>query len=145
MRIQPELKCTFSTWDEASTFVAYQVFDTAQEQEQLTVNHVLLDNGVDVSVFHPDLLRDVQKNTVKIKVNILGDRQLLLTDEGYLPDFLTVYASKPTKVNILSLADAEVVYPITYNPCISFTMHIPWLQQLCTRAKIKNAKEAYAI
>jgi hypothetical protein len=76
-------------------------------------------------VFFPDLLRDVQTNTVKIKMNGLGGRQLVLTDEGYLPNFFAVYASVHTTVNILSLADVEAVYPITYNPCTSFTIYLP--------------------
>ncbi len=169
--IEPEIKRTFAAWDETSTFVTYQVFDAAQEQEQLTIQHVLLDNGADISVFHLDLLRDVQKNTVTIKVNGLGGRQLLLTDEGYLPDFFTVYASENTAVNVLSLADVEDVYPITYNPRTSFIVHLPDRdivftkrgkhyiadctdvvqvyatavenEQLYTKAEIKSAKEAY--
>ncbi len=125
--VEPDLKRTFATWDDTSTFVTYQVFDANQEQEQahLTVQHVLLDNGADVSVFHPDLLRDVQRDAVKISVNGLGSRQLILTDEGYLPDFFLVYASEHTAVNILSLADVEAIYPITYTPCTSFTVHLP--------------------
>lgn len=111
--------------DEGSTFVTYQVFEAMQEQEQLTVSYALLDNGADVIVFHPDLLRDAQKNTVKIKGNGLGGRQLVLANKGYLPDFFTVYTSEHATVNILSLADMEAVYPITYNPCTSFTIHLP--------------------
>jgi hypothetical protein len=113
---EPDLKRTFATWDDTSTFVTYQVFDTNQEQAHLTVRHVLLDNGTDVSVFHPDLLRDVQRDTVKISINGLGGRQLVLMDEGYLPEFFTVYASEHTAVNILGLADVEAIYPITYTP-----------------------------
>ncbi len=99
------MKRTFATWDDASTFVTCQVFDTSQQQEYLTVHHVLLDNGADVSVFHPDLLKEIQRNTVKIRVNGLGGKQLVLMDEGYLPDFFPVYASEQTAVNILSLAN----------------------------------------
>jgi hypothetical protein len=123
--VDSELKRTFAAWDDTSTFVTYQVFDTTQEQDHLTVNHVLLDNGADVSVFHPNLLRDVQRSTVKVRVNGLGGKQLELTDEGYLPEFFAVYASEHTAVNILSLADVEALYPITYTPCTSFTVHLP--------------------
>jgi hypothetical protein len=104
-------------------------------------------------------------------VNGLGGRQLVLTDEGYLPDFFQVYASEHTTVNILSFADVEAVYPITYTPCTSLTVHLADRdivftkrgkryiadttevvqvyttavenEQLYTKTKIKNAKEAY--
>jgi hypothetical protein len=104
-------------------------------------------------------------------VNGLGGRQLHLTDEGYLLDFFSVYPSENTAVNVLSLADVEDVCPITYNPRTSFTVHLSDRdivftkrgkhyiadctdviqvytmavenEQLYTRAKIKNAKEAY--
>ncbi len=154
-------------------YITNQVFDAVQDQEHLSVHHVLLDNGADVSVFHPDLLRNVKTNTVNIRVNGLGGRQLLLTDEGYLPDFFSVYASEDTTVNVLSLADVEDVYPITYDPRTSFTVHLPDRdivftkrgkhyvadctdivqiytaaaehEQLYTKTEIKNAKEAYEL
>jgi hypothetical protein len=133
----------------------------------LTVNHVLLDNGADVSVFHPDFLQDVQRESINVRVNGLGGRQLVLTDQGYLPDFFQVYASAQTTVNILSLADVEALYPITYTPCTSFTVHLPERdivftkrgkhyvadttevvqvyenEQLYTKNEIKNVREAY--
>ncbi len=124
-----------------------------------------------MSVFHPNLLRDVQKNTVKVRVNGLGGKQLELTDEGYLPEFFAVYASEHTAVNILSLADVEALCPITYTPCTSFTVHLPERdivftkrgkhyvadttdvvqvyttakenEQLYTKSELKTAKEAY--
>ncbi len=124
-----------------------------------------------MSVFHPDLLNDVQRNTVNIKVNGLGGKQLVLTDEGYLPEFFPVYASEHTAVNILSLADMEAMYSITYTPCTAFTVHLPDRdieftkrgkhyiadaadvvqiyvtaaenEQLYTKAELKSAKEAY--
>jgi hypothetical protein len=142
-----------------------------QDHEHLTLHHVLLDNGADVSVFHPPLLREVKRNTVNVRVNGLGGRQLLLTDEGYLPDFFSVYASEDTTVNVLSMSDVEDVYPIMYDPRTSFTVHLPDRdivftkrgkhyiadctnivqiyttatenEQLYTRSELKNAKEAY--
>jgi hypothetical protein len=95
-------------------------------QDYLTVDHVLLDNGADVSVFHPTLLRDVQTNTVKVRVNGLGGRQLLLTDEGYLPEFFTVYASEHTTVNILSLADVEALCTPLHIP---HALHLQYISQ----------------
>jgi hypothetical protein len=64
--VESDVKHTFAAWDDTSTFITYQVFDATQEQDHLTMNRVLLDNGADVSVFHPNLLRDVQRNTVKV-------------------------------------------------------------------------------
>ncbi len=42
--VEQEIKRTFATWNDASTYITYQVFDAVQDQENLTVHHVLLDN-----------------------------------------------------------------------------------------------------
>jgi hypothetical protein len=85
--------------------------------------------------------------------------------------FFSVYASEDTTVNVLSMADIEDVYPITYDPHTSFTVHLPDSdivftkrgkhyvadctdvvqiyttaaenEQLYTRSELKNAKEVY--
>jgi len=44
---------------------------------------------------------------------------------GYLEDFFEVYTSTETRVNILSFAEVEEKYPITYKPFKGFTVHLP--------------------
>jgi len=42
-----------------------------------------------------------------------------VSDKGYLQDFFQVYASEQTKANVLSYAEVEYKYPITYVPCMA--------------------------
>jgi hypothetical protein len=42
---------------------------------------------------------------------------------GFLEGFFEVYASPATKVNVLSMAAVEELYPITYKQGESFTVH----------------------
>jgi len=46
-------------------------------------------------------------------------------ETGCLDPFILVYASMQTKVNILSFAQVEDQYPITYTPQEAFTVHLP--------------------
>lgn len=50
----------------------------------------------------------------------------MYTDQtGYLEDFFRVYTSMDTKVNTLSFAEVEDLYPILHQPQESFTVHLP--------------------
>jgi hypothetical protein len=64
----------------------------------------------------PELLRQLRPTNGMVRVNGVGGVQLELKQVGYLDDFFEVYASAETKVNILSFAEVEEKYPITYEP-----------------------------
>jgi hypothetical protein len=65
-------------------------------------------------VIHPMLLEDVRQADRKIKVNGVGGVQLIVEQTGRLPEFFNVYASTQTKANVLSFAEVEEKYKITY-------------------------------
>ena len=88
-------------------------------------NEVVLDNAADVSVVHPSLLRNLMPLEKSIRINGVGGHQFLVEQTGYLDPLFSVYASKETKANILSFAQVEDEYPITYVPQESFTVHLP--------------------
>ena len=97
-----------------------------EEQQEFTVNNavhvtqtlelteVLLNNQADISIMHPMLLRDVQKSQQRIRVKGVGGPQLIVHEEGVLDGFFPVYASDKMKANVLSFADVEDLYDITY-------------------------------
>jgi hypothetical protein len=74
---------------------------------------------------HPRLLRLVKPIDEEVKINGVGSLQLKIREAGYLKDFFTVYASTETRANVLSFAEVEDLYSITYVPQTSFTIHLP--------------------
>ncbi len=62
---------------------------------------------------HPDLLRGLQKAEKTVRINGAGGFQFETDTKGYLQDFLPVYASEQTTVNILSFSEVEDEYEIT--------------------------------
>jgi hypothetical protein len=109
-------------WD-ASTFATYQI--NVVGTIGLERSDVLLDNQVDVSVMHPSLLSAIERADVEIPVNGVGGVQLVTDRTGYLEDFFRVYASTDTRANVLSFADVEGLYDVTYDKGKSFTVHLP--------------------
>jgi len=55
------------------------------------------------------LLKNVQKSERRIRVKGIGGLQLIVDKEG-----IPVYASENTIANVLSFADIEDLYDITY-------------------------------
>jgi hypothetical protein len=86
---------------------------------------VLLDNQANISIMRQELLRAFEHVETEIRVNGVGGVQVRTNETGYLQDFFRVYTSPDTKANVLSFADVEDMYPITYEPQESFTVHLP--------------------
>jgi len=70
------------------------------------------------------LLTDVQKSEKRIRVKGVGGLQLIVDEEGLLEGFFPVYASEKTKANVLSFADVEDLYDITYVQKQAFIVHM---------------------
>jgi hypothetical protein len=71
------------------------------------------------------LLRQIEPGTEEIKINGVGGLQLCAKQTGYLNIFFCMYASKEMKANVLSFADVEDMYDITYIRGESFIVHLP--------------------
>jgi hypothetical protein len=98
------------------------VVDTAVNATKgISLTQVLLDNQADISVMHPMMLSDVRPAKRKIRVSGVGRVQLIVNKVF----FFQVYASKETKANVLSFADVEDKYEITYVRGQTFTVHMP--------------------
>jgi hypothetical protein len=119
-----ERKHSHVTWN-ASTFTSYYIYASGGSAEKFGPHEVLLDNQSDISVMRPDLLLDIQSAERPVSVVGAGGIQFTAHDTGYLQDFFNVYSSKDTHANILSLAEVEDLYPVTYVPRTSFTVHLP--------------------
>jgi hypothetical protein len=91
----------------------------------ITLTQVLLDNQADISVMHPMLLRNVRPTEKKIRVCSVGGIQLIVKHVGMLDGFFKVYASEKTKANVLSFAEVEDKYKISYVCAQTFTVHVP--------------------
>jgi hypothetical protein len=85
---------------------------------------VFFDNQVDVSIIHPTLLREIELAGEDVHINGVGGHQFTVGDTGYLDEFFRVYASTETHGSILSFAEVEDRFPITYVPRESFTVHL---------------------
>ena len=56
----------------------------------------------------------------------MGGHQFYVKETGFLDPFFRVYASEETRANILSLAEVEDRFMVTYVPQESFTVvHLP--------------------
>jgi len=91
----------------------------------IELTQVLLDNQADISVMHPMILSDVCPAERRIRISRVGGLQLIVNKVGMLDVFFQVYASEHTKVNVLSFADVEDKYEITYVHGQKFTVHMP--------------------
>ena len=108
-------------WD-AMTFIAYQV--NAIGAEGFKPTKILLDNQENISIMQPDILSAFGMTENVIRVNGVGGVQLYTDETGYIENFFRVYSSAETKANVLSFADVEDLYTITYQPQESFTVHL---------------------
>jgi hypothetical protein len=123
-----------NTWADAETCI----FTTLQvdELEEHVINNavhvtqgllpteVLLDNQANISIMHLMLLSNVRAAPKKIRVKGVGGPQLIVDKVGDLQGFFEVYACEYTKANILSFADVEDLYSITYDRGQALTVHM---------------------
>jgi hypothetical protein len=114
------------TWHAATfeTIREVSVNNAVDSSNMLNRNQILLDNEADVSIIHPDLLKNIKKADHELKINGVSGNQLTVQQTGYLPEFFQVYSSEDTRANVLCFADVEDVYPITYIPKKGFTVHM---------------------
>jgi hypothetical protein len=70
-------------------------------------------------------IKAFKKTENGVRVNGLGGLHLHIDETGYLEDFFRVYTSTKTKANVLSFADVEDLYTITYQPLKRFTVYLP--------------------
>ena len=92
---------------------------------QITKLILLLDNQEDLSSIHLSHLKEVQRVEKEVKINGVGGHQFTVHDMGSLDNCFRVYASQDMQVNVLSLAEVEDKYPVTYVQQESFTVHLP--------------------
>jgi hypothetical protein len=111
--------------NQAGTYITYQVCNGVGGEHRFKNYDVLLDNQADVSVMHPRLLRQVMKAEQPITVRGIGGKQLEANHTGYLEEFFRVYASTNAMPNVLSLAEVEDKYAVSYVPGQMFTVHLP--------------------
>ncbi len=154
------------TW-EASTFMTFKQVN-AIGYTGLSETKVLLDNQADISIIKPSLLCALVLAEKTVTVNGVGGLQLKVDCTGYLDDFFRVYASDETKANVLSFAEVEELYDITYVPREAFIVHLPeqdlefrrkgklyvadfaeqkpvYVTQVYTKAEEERAKRAYEL
>jgi len=119
-----------ATWEVeqvANMFVSIKehfVHNAVGPETGLAMKEVLLDNQADISIMHPSMLSDVREIDSKIKVKGVGGFQMVVKEKGSLKDFFEVYASSETKANVLSFAEVEDKYPISYIPQSGFIVHL---------------------
>jgi hypothetical protein len=122
---------TWGTWEEqfeAGMFVTsgehtYEnglVFMT----QGLLTTEVLLDNQANISIMNLRLLKNVRDAKHRVRVKGIGGVQLIVDQVGDLEGFFEVYASSHTKANVLSFADVEHKYVVTYKEKESFTVQL---------------------
>jgi hypothetical protein len=122
-----------TTWQEyeASMFMTMREFEeeyivnnAVNVTQALLPTEILLDNQADVSIVNPILLKNVEKAQKKIKIKGVGGVQLIVDQVGFMEGFFQVYASSDTKANVLSFADVEDLYEITYVQREAFVVHM---------------------
>jgi hypothetical protein len=93
-------------------------------EAQIADDEVLLDDQADISIIHPRILEHIKDSEDRVKVNGVSGPQLVINKKGYLPDFFEVYTTTETKANMLSFAEVEDKYKITYIPKETFIVHL---------------------
>lgn len=73
----------------------------------------------------PGLLINMEAAEKPVHISGAGCLQFVAYDMGYLQDFSPIHASESMHANILSLADVEDIYPVTYIPTKLFIVHLP--------------------
>jgi hypothetical protein len=163
---EEEEKGAHLTW-EGNAFMTFKQVN-AIGYTGISYTEVLLDNQADISIMKPGLLRAVAPTKKTVKVKGVGGLQLKVDDMGYLDQFFHVYASDETRANVLSFAEVEELYDITYVPREAFIVHLPeqdiefkrkgklyvadfaqqnlvYVTQVYTKAEEERAKRAYEL
>ena len=84
---------------------------------------VILDSGSQINIVHPRFLRDVREGHGGCK-GLFGSKTRL-TKVGMLEGFYECLCSDDTRVSVLSQADIEDMYEVTYEPGRCYTVHMP--------------------
>jgi hypothetical protein len=110
----------FSTMEERTLDDHGSVYMT----QGLTKSEVLLDNQANISIINPCLLKNVRPAKHQVRVKGVGGTQLIVDQVGDLDGFFEVYASEHTRANVLSFADVEDKYVVTYKEKEAFTVRL---------------------
>ena len=97
-----------------------QVFATS---DQFPLGMALLDNQCDMSVVRKELLSNIRLE--KSYINTLAGT-IELPYVGYLDGFFDCRSGDNLVVSVLCFDDVAALYPISYQPRKSFTVHAPW-------------------
>jgi uncharacterized protein YdaU (DUF1376 family) len=114
-----------TTWADGETSIFVMIYKEGEHEEHvinyavhvtqgLKPTDMLLDNQANISIVHPMLLKNVRPAPKKIVIKGVGGPQLIVDQVKDLEGFFEVYVSEHTKANILSFADVEDMYKVTY-------------------------------
>jgi hypothetical protein len=124
-----------TTWADNETSIFVTIYEEGEHEEHMINNavhvtqglkptKVLLDNQANISIVHPMLLKNVRPAPKKIVIKGVRGPQLVVDQVGDLEGFFKVYVSEYTKANILSFADKEDMYKVTYKRGATFVVHM---------------------
>lgn len=100
------------------------VLNTNRKNSKHGPNEVFIDNAAEVSVMHPKFLTGIRSSNGASIVGV-GGSEKQTPKVGDLEGFFECYACEDCEANILSQADIEDRYSITYLPGKSYTVHMP--------------------
>jgi hypothetical protein len=115
--------CIFTMMQAENDLEEHMINNAVHVTQGLLPTEVLLDNQANISIMHPMLLTNVRAAPKKIRVKDVRGPQLIVDKVRELQGFFEVYACEYTKANILSFADVEDLYSITYDRGQAFTVH----------------------
>jgi hypothetical protein len=116
--------CIFMTIQMEGELKEHVVNNAVHITQGLLPTKVLLDDQANISIVHLMLLKNVRPAPRKNRVKGIGGPQLNVNKVGDLEGFFEVYASEVTKANVLSFADIEDLYIITYKRGKAFIVHM---------------------
>jgi hypothetical protein len=125
---EADVNATWEVEQEGNMFTTIKehvVNNATQKENHISLTEVLLDNQADISILHPSLLENIREAESKIRVKGVGGFQMEVKEKGMLRDFFEVYSSLDTRANVLSFAEVEDQFPISYVPQIGFIVHLP--------------------
>ena len=96
---------------------------TIEKREKAELGQVLLDNQADKSIFRPELLCDMKPANAVVKG--ITENTIKVNLKGLLLDFFECLASPEIGVNILSFAEVEKKFKISYVRNKAFVIHLP--------------------
>jgi hypothetical protein len=90
----------------------------------LEPHEVCLDGCSEVSVLHPRFLSDIRDTEGQGFAGLSGGSKMI-KQIGYLDGFFDCLVCNECTANILSQADVEDMYDVTYEQGVSYTVHLP--------------------